>query len=171
MTPDEFKKMRKAAGFTQAQMAERLGVSRRTVISWEAGEYSLPADIADKVAAESLQASPNVKHKEITFKTHPHMYNKHPGGKVIQRNHNHPHWYLRSPSLRARVTEAERLAADNFISTTAHLEGFTPMTSEEAVAFLVERKVPEAVARQECAQFGWVVAGIKPKLTDDELMR
>src|SRR5262249_20476595 len=35
-----FAQMRKAAGYTQESLAERLGVDRTTVARWEAGEYS-----------------------------------------------------------------------------------------------------------------------------------
>ena len=36
---------RQRAGLTQATLADRLGVSRRTVEGWEAGRRSIPLDV------------------------------------------------------------------------------------------------------------------------------
>lgn len=46
MTPDAFKQMRKEAGLTQAEMAEKLGVSRKTVVNWEGGTFAIPDKFA-----------------------------------------------------------------------------------------------------------------------------
>lgn len=38
MTPDDFKTWRKSMGFTQAQAAEALDMSRENIINYEAGQ-------------------------------------------------------------------------------------------------------------------------------------
>ncbi len=42
MTSIEFKKIRDSAGFTQSDIAEKAGVSLRTVQNWEAGSTKIP---------------------------------------------------------------------------------------------------------------------------------
>ena len=42
MTKDEFKKLRKRAGHTQASIAKEMGVHLRTVTRWEIGEVVIP---------------------------------------------------------------------------------------------------------------------------------
>ena len=49
MTPEEFKAVRKRLGRTQATMAERLGVSRRAVQTWEEGVIPVPAATAELI--------------------------------------------------------------------------------------------------------------------------
>lgn len=42
MTPELFKTWRKSCGLTQEQAAESIGISRRMVQQYEAGEYPVP---------------------------------------------------------------------------------------------------------------------------------
>jgi len=42
VTKDEFKKLRKRAGHTQASIAKEMGVHSRTVTRWEIGEVVVP---------------------------------------------------------------------------------------------------------------------------------
>jgi DNA-binding transcriptional regulator YiaG len=42
MTPREFKRLRQQAGLTQAETAERLGVTRVAVARWEIGDRRIP---------------------------------------------------------------------------------------------------------------------------------
>lgn len=42
VTKDEFKKLRKSAGHTQASLAREMGVHLRTVTRWEIGEIIVP---------------------------------------------------------------------------------------------------------------------------------
>jgi len=42
VTKDEFKKLRKSAGHTQASIAKEMGVHLRTVTRWEIGEVVVP---------------------------------------------------------------------------------------------------------------------------------
>jgi len=42
VTKDEFKKLRKRAGNTQASIAKEMGVHIRTVTRWEIGEVVIP---------------------------------------------------------------------------------------------------------------------------------
>ena len=48
---------RRNAKLTQAQLAARLGVSRRTLLNWEGGRYALPADLDERLIA--ALAEPN----------------------------------------------------------------------------------------------------------------
>jgi putative transcriptional regulator len=45
MTKEELKAARQRLGLTQAGLAEKLGVSRRTVEAWESGRRNIPAPI------------------------------------------------------------------------------------------------------------------------------
>jgi len=42
MTPDEFKRRRIRLRMSFSQLAERLGVDRRTVVRWENGDRKIP---------------------------------------------------------------------------------------------------------------------------------
>ena len=42
VTKDEFKRLRKRAGHTQASIAKEMGVHLRTVTRWEIGEVVIP---------------------------------------------------------------------------------------------------------------------------------
>ena len=46
MTPDELKSLRAAAGLTQRDVAERLGVNRLTVARWEQGGRAISVPMA-----------------------------------------------------------------------------------------------------------------------------
>jgi DNA-binding transcriptional regulator YiaG len=51
MTPAEFKALRDAWGLSQTAMADRLGVSRRAIQTWEAGERAVPAVVVKLIDA------------------------------------------------------------------------------------------------------------------------
>ena len=129
MSPEEFKKIRKAARLTQAQMAEHLGVSRKTVVNWENEIFSIPDNALDTLTEKGVspvagEAAP------VTLKSHPHLFsNFH--GKIRQRNHQHPHWW--TLVLRNYMTDAQKAVADAIVTTTADLE--TVWTPERAVVF------------------------------------
>lgn len=42
MKAEEFKKIRKELGYTQEQLAQLLGYTRRMVINWERGDNDVP---------------------------------------------------------------------------------------------------------------------------------
>lgn len=58
MTPEDFRKLRKAARLNQAQMAERLGVSRKTIVNWETGRFAIPEDVLDRAVERGLDPVP-----------------------------------------------------------------------------------------------------------------
>lgn len=47
---NRIREMREAAGLTQDQLGERLGVSRQTIISLERGRYTASLELAWKLA-------------------------------------------------------------------------------------------------------------------------
>ena len=51
VTKDEFKKLRKRAGHTQASIAKEMGVHIRTVTRWELGEVVIPRVVEIAVRA------------------------------------------------------------------------------------------------------------------------
>lgn len=57
MSPEEFHKIRKAAGLTQSQMAARLGVTRLTICNWEGAKFRIPDDVLDRLAEKGLGAA------------------------------------------------------------------------------------------------------------------
>lgn len=48
--PEEIRQSRERMGWTQVQLAEKLGVSERTVIRWEAGEAAMSEPAARLLA-------------------------------------------------------------------------------------------------------------------------
>lgn len=54
MSPEEFRKIRKAARMTQAQMATHLGVSRLTINNWETGKFRIPDDALDTLTEKGV---------------------------------------------------------------------------------------------------------------------
>lgn len=54
MTPEEFRTMRVALGFTQSSLGEKLEVNPRTIRRWEdpRSGYTAPVAIADKLRAQ-----------------------------------------------------------------------------------------------------------------------
>jgi DNA-binding transcriptional regulator YiaG len=51
---NDFKAARRAAGLTQAEMSERLGIPARTIQDWEAGARR-PPEWAKKLVLEKLE--------------------------------------------------------------------------------------------------------------------
>jgi transcriptional regulator with XRE-family HTH domain len=54
MAPDELRRVRERLGWTQADLADALGVHRVTVAKWEAGDRSIPEPVA-RLAARILK--------------------------------------------------------------------------------------------------------------------
>lgn len=134
MTPEEFRKMRKAARMTQAQMAERLDVSRKTIVNWETGVFSIPDAALDTLTEKGVAAAPEPI-KALDEKTNPEMFNPLPRGartKGVVRNHRHPHWWTRS--LWNYMTKAQQAAAGAIASTTDDAKNIV-WTPERAVVF------------------------------------
>jgi transcriptional regulator with XRE-family HTH domain len=68
MDPDDFRKIRKAAGLTQGAMAERIGVTRLTICNWEGAKYRIPDDILDTLAQKGLGPAPIARTDTKLFK-------------------------------------------------------------------------------------------------------
>lgn len=47
---DKLRELREAAGWTQEELAHRLGVRRQAIIKWESGEQSPRMDRLNKIA-------------------------------------------------------------------------------------------------------------------------
>lgn len=58
MTPDDFRDARLRLGFTQRNMAERLGVHELTVRAWESGRQRIPPMAALALAELARTAPP-----------------------------------------------------------------------------------------------------------------
>lgn len=59
MTSDQLKSLRAALGWSQAWLAERLGVARNTVARWEMGRHAIPpmaAQLLARYLAEAIKA-------------------------------------------------------------------------------------------------------------------
>src|ERR1700744_4203233 len=65
MTPDEFRKLRKAARLTQAEMAARLGKSRKTIVNWENGVFATPADALDELVEKGVASAPELARNKL----------------------------------------------------------------------------------------------------------
>lgn len=60
VSKEEFKRLRKGAGHTQATLAKEMGVHMRTVTRWEIGEIIIPkvVELALRYIAEHAKKSP-----------------------------------------------------------------------------------------------------------------
>lgn len=76
MTREELISWRKQRGVNQGQMADMIGVSRQTVISWERGRYAIPDDIEVRLSPASPKESEQRARREgrITPAAFPHLY-------------------------------------------------------------------------------------------------
>lgn len=141
MHHETLKDIRKARGMTQAEMAEELGVSRKSYINWEHGTYRVPKEAEAKLAAFTSQPK-RVK----LLEGHPFYKwdNKHKGTQIRQLAH--PFWYLDVHSPYRRLIEAADLTWNERAATTADLEGYAAPTPEQAFAQLIANKVSESDA-------------------------
>src|SRR6266516_4529420 len=140
MTPDEFKAIRKAAGLTQAEMAEILDVSRKTLVNWEKAYFQIPADISKQIAGKGLSKTNTAAPKPL--KTAEPYYTLRPGVprslKSWMRTLAHPLWYLGSFCPAHRVIERKDPQCDLYReATTADLAGYTEPTPDQAYHQLV----------------------------------
>lgn len=58
MTNEELRRMRKAKGFTQAELAIHIGYSRQAVIHWENSIHPVPEEAAVKIMAACVSPTP-----------------------------------------------------------------------------------------------------------------
>ncbi len=61
MTGDELKAFRKSKGMNQAELAEKLDKSRKTVVNWETGVFAVPSDIMEQLAAKGILGAVETK--------------------------------------------------------------------------------------------------------------
>lgn len=151
MTPAEFKAIRKAAGLTQAEMAEVLDVSRKTLVNWEKGYFQIPSDIATQIAAKGLSKTKPATAKPLKYGAEPY-YMRDPlapkGLKGVRRSLDHPLWYQssRCPAYAIIKRKAAAMAAAHPTAppfdvdreaTTADLDGYTTPTPDQAYRQLI----------------------------------
>lgn len=132
MTPDDFRKIRKAAGLTQAEMAAKIGKSRQTVINWEAKVYALPDDILDQLAKVGF-AKENTTSKPLAGE--PWLIKVKVGG--FQRQLCHPFWYLGVDSPYYRKLMAAEPGKRFRQTLMSDLDGFTEPTPQQAYDQLI----------------------------------
>lgn len=142
MSPEEFRRIRKAARVSQAAMAERLDVSRKTIVNWEGGIFAIPEDALITLQERGVAEMPAIK--PVTPASHPHFYDAGKLRNTFMRNHKHPHWFARASWLGSFMTEAEKTAIDAMTCTTEDIEKYQ-WTPARAVAF----------ARQFNKVIGW----------------
>lgn len=148
MTPDEFRAMRKSARMTQAEMADRLDVSRKTIVNYENGIHPIPVDVMSRLETVSVVPKPG-KAKVLNgapyYRERPGMPSKY---KIWQRRLDHPFWYFHGDCpARKRVEDtmtaqghgkpAIRLITDR-VATLSDLDGYTTPTADQAYAMLVK---------------------------------
>lgn len=132
---------RKERGWTQAEMAEHLGVSRQAVINWEKNRYKIPKDVEQKLG----DATPK---RVKLLEGHPFYKwdNKHKGTQIRQLAH--PFWFLDVHSPYRAILEAADLTWNERAATTADLENYVAPTPEQALAQLKANKVSESAAHK-----------------------
>lgn len=133
MNGDEFRKIRKAIPLTQEQMAQRLDVSRKTIVNWENNVFAIPDDALVTLTEKGVSPAPR-PNVPVTPNSHPELYDPTPRGaaKGFQRNHKHPHWWTKS--LYNYMTQAQRDVAERIVTMPRDLENWV-WTSERAVVF------------------------------------
>jgi len=64
VTKDEFKRLRKSAGYTQASLSMEMGIHIRTVTRWEIGEVDVPrvVELALRYIADRAKGKGDVSH-------------------------------------------------------------------------------------------------------------
>jgi DNA-binding XRE family transcriptional regulator len=166
MTPDEFRKMRKATRLTQAQMGARLGYSRQAVIAWEANDHAIPDDVLDKLIERSLAPNPEPA-KPVLAGTHPELFHGPKGYRTA--NHKHPYWWRYSTRVghfvALRFGQAERDRLRNLPTYPADI-GTVEWTPARAVAFIVGLGAPEKIAKDIAREIGF---DIPPDSSSDYL--
>jgi transcriptional regulator with XRE-family HTH domain len=159
MTGEEFRKIRKAARMTQAQMAERLGKTRKTIVNWETGVFSIPEGALDTLTETGIAPEPAAS-APVTFVTHPELFTAGNGAarKYIRRNHKHPHWW--TSALRNYMTPEQQNITENIRTTTDDLA--IEWTSERAIVFTMQfvNKTREE-AEDICRSAGFDIARTK----------
>jgi DNA-binding XRE family transcriptional regulator len=95
MHNEALKMLRKEKGFTQAEMAEMLEVSRQSYIAWERGTYQVPVDIEKRLADAGMATRVSQKMDTTTIKrtTHPQCWLAQKGWYWTLA---HPHWFASS---------------------------------------------------------------------------
>jgi Helix-turn-helix len=149
MSPEEFRRIRKAARMTQAQIAERLGVSRVTIVNWEAGKFNIPDTVLDILTDKGIAPEPDTR--PVTPKTHPHLYRPHHVLKnVVCRTHEHPHWFVYCGPLRYHMTPEQIAHCESLVTLIEHVES-VKWTPERAVAFIMQFDKPNVRTRMSRA--------------------
>lgn len=64
MTKDELLLWRRARGYTQAELAEMLGVRRESVARWEKGIHTIPQDVLVKLEAKNPDSIKNLAFRQ-----------------------------------------------------------------------------------------------------------
>ncbi len=64
VTKDEFKRLRKSAGYTQASLSMEMGIHIRTVTRWEIGEVDVPrvVELALRYIADRAKGKGDASH-------------------------------------------------------------------------------------------------------------
>lgn len=148
MTPDEFRALRKSARMTQAEMAERLDVSRKTIVNYENGIHPIPVDVMSRLEVVSVAKTP-AKAKALNG---PPYYRERPGMpakyKMWQRQLDHPLWHFDANSpVRTHVETTMKAqghgkpaiqAVTDRIATLSDLDGYAVPTADQAYAMMVK---------------------------------
>lgn len=145
MSPEEFRRIRKAARMTQAQMAERLDVSRVTIVNWEAGKFNIPDTALDILNDRGIAPEPDTR--RVDAKTHPDLYR--PGTvlkNTVTRTHRHPHWFVYCTALKYHMTDAQIAHCESIVTLPEHVDT-VKWTPELAVAFIMQFDKPNVRTR------------------------
>lgn len=149
MSPEEFRRIRKAAKMTQAQMAERLDVSRKTIVNWEAGTFSIPDTVLDALTDKGI--APEADTRPVSAKTHPHLYRPGPLKGTVTRTHQHPHWFVYCTPLRYHMTPEHIEYCESLVTLPEHVDT-VKWTPERAVAFIMQFDKPNVRTRMSRAR-------------------
>jgi transcriptional regulator with XRE-family HTH domain len=155
MSPEEFRRVRKAARMTQAQMAARLGKSRKTINNWEAGIHEIPNDALDTLTERGIAPTAEPM-KRVSPATHPEFYDP---GKVkygFSRNIKHPHWFAQFTPLRHYLPQATRDVFDALICYPDDIDKLK-WTPESAIRFIENFGLSNQLARELAFTAGFAV--------------
>lgn len=134
MHNEALKMLRKEKGFTQAEMAEMLEVSRQSYIAWENGRYQIPADIEKRLADGGIatKASQKFATKTINRTTHPQCFLAMKGWYWTLA---HPFWFASSDCpLSHKVPDLAKYAR---LPTLAEYEAHVPLSPETVFDLMV----------------------------------
>ena len=140
---DKFRYCRKTFGLTQAQVAEKLHVSRRMVIYYETGERDPSLETIN--AASKIFCTP-IDYFMLESETDP-------GNKFIEESYRYELERYRNSDLTKQTMEKILAAGGNHIDVTDPFWDFLTDSIAEVIMYSERRKAGEHIGKEQHHQY------------------